>query len=684
MSEQQQRRVRFYRQDDGSSSSESRLEATHCPSMEGTAGVDQTINIPTPPGGGSLDRMAAMRNALIPTPPGTATAPHMDRMEAMHRATIPTPPADSPAPRMDRLNSGHAQCGHPLPPVVSTALPSQPPPINNLERMRMAAIPIPPSMVPAPNMDRLERMRNAAIPHPPLSPINNLERMRMVAIPTPPSTVPAPNMDRLERMRNAAIPLPPSSSMEMVDARPQPSSNIGYPQQSTSTEVADSQRQPCTITGEDINQGEEPDRGRTLDFGTPDRGQIRDLLLNAVAGDMPTPDERQALEQAGLATSDADDNFLRVLHTFKSRHGAGFPSSNIPYDMDLDRHIVRAMRRISADIRQLVRSRVQHVEAGQYTVDMIDLLEVSRHPHVGYSLEPYTGGPPYPSRQSAIEMAIVYLGCRIECAVIHLLGMPRPSDWPAEWYGNLRLDMEELDHLILVTISRESFSPLLPACYHAYLRCKEDQARFQDEVQQIPLGAFRMIDQISHFIPNWTPRSPNKYAGFVFPWWVDRSPQYHSDFQQMRGARIFPITHEYFQRLSMGDRIDEWMEEKVSAYMIVARSAAGRTYGVKYIMEFQLTDVIWKTYLYLPAAVHLPPVGSEPPGQKHTYEGGSPRVFPREAHEIRTFHPPIPMFHFVLGQILTAAIPQGGSSGAVPMSPTHRLRKDESLTPRPC
>ncbi|KAI6167871.1 hypothetical protein EDD17DRAFT_1504048 [Pisolithus thermaeus] len=592
MSEQQQRRVRFYHQvdivpisprkpsrpyspspaDDGSSSSESRSEATHCPSMEGTAGVDQTVNIPTPPGGGSLDRMAAMRNALIPTPPGTVTAPHMDRMEAilvaMHNATIPPPPACTPPAQTDRI-AAMRNVAIPLPPVVSAALPSQPPPINNLERMRMAAIPVPPSAVPAPNMDRLERMRNAAIPHPPSSPINNLERMRMVAIPTPPSAAPAPNMDRLERMRNAAIPLPPSSSMEMVDARPQPSSNIGYPQQSTSTEVADSQRQPCTITGEDINQGEEPDRGRTLDFGTPDRGQIRDLLLNAVAGSCYCIfDYEICLHQMSVKLWNRRDwlhqmrmtIFCCVLHTFKSRHGAGFPSSNIPYDTDLDGHIVQAMRRISADIRQLVRSRVQHVEAGQYTVDMIDLLEVSRHPHVGYSLEPYTG----------------------------------------EWYGNLRLDMEELDHLILVTISRESFSPLLPACYHAYLRCKEDQARFQDEVRQIPLGAFRMIDQISHFIPNWTPRSPNKYAGFVFPWWVDRSPQYHSDFQQMRGTRIFPIAHEYFQRLSMGDRIDEWMEEKVSAYMITARSAAGRTYGVKYIMEFQLTD--YARHARLPSA----------------------------------------------------------------------------------
>ncbi|KAI6107922.1 hypothetical protein F5141DRAFT_1064219 [Pisolithus sp. B1] len=169
-----------------------------------------------------------------------------------------------------------------------------------------------------------------------------------------------------------------------------------------------------------------------------------------------------------------------------------------------------------------------------------------------------------------------------------------------------------------------------------------------------------------------------------------QSPQYHAEFQQMRGARIFPIAHEYFQWLPMGDQIDEWMEENVSAYMIVARSAAGQTYGVKYIMEFQLTDVHfatcikWKTYLYLPAAVHPPPVKSEPPGQKHTYEGGSPRVFPREVHEIQTFDPPIPAFHFVLNQISTVVIPQGGSSAAVPMSPKHRLRKDESLTPHPC
>ncbi|KAI6103452.1 hypothetical protein F5141DRAFT_1065263 [Pisolithus sp. B1] len=468
MSEQQQQRVHFYHQDDGSSSSESRSEAPHCPSMEGSASMDQSINTPTPPGGGSVDRI------------------WIEWWPSMQSVAIP------------------------LPPVASAALPPQPLPINNLERMKMVVIPIPPSMAPAPNMDQLERMHNAAIPHA------------------------------------------PSSRMEMMDAQPQPSLNTDHPQQSTSTEVTDSQRQPCMITGEDINQGEEPDHGHTVDFG-----------------DMPTLEECQALEWVELAMSDVDDDFLRALHMFKSQHGAGFPPLNIPYDKDLDRHIMQAMQWISADIQHLVRSRVQHVEAGQYTVDMIDLLEVSQHPHVGYSLQPYTGGPPYPSQQSVIEMAIVYLGCCIECVVIHLLegaGSPHTGDCIAGKF------------LSIVS----SMFPGIPVM----------------------------------------PRGP--------------------EFQQMRGTRIFPIAHEYFQhtwplqQLSMGDQIDEWMEEKVSAYMIMVRSVAGWTYGVKYIMEFQLTDVHFATcnpgiVIIVPGLYQnrrLRVVGSEPPGQMHTYKGGSLSMLP--------------------------------------------------------
>ncbi|KAI6102123.1 hypothetical protein F5141DRAFT_1065635 [Pisolithus sp. B1] len=357
MSEQQQQRVHFYHQDS--------QYCTHFPSKTIEALLtfthrqwqfkfrEQIGGTPLPQYGG----MEAMCRATIPTPPAGSPAPCMDRMVAMCNATIPPPPACMPATQTEKMVAMQS-VAIPLPPVTSAALPPQPPPINNLERMKMAVIPIPPSMAP------------------------------------------------------------------------------DHPQQSTSTKVADSQRQACMITGEDINQGEESDRSCTVDFGTPDCRQLQDLLLNAVAGDMPTLEEHQALEQVELATSDADDDFLHVLHMFKSWHGAGFPPLNIPYNKDLNRHIMWAMWWISADIRHLVRSQVQHVEAGQYTVDMIDLLEVSQHPHVGYSLQSYT----------------------------------------REWYEKMCLDMKELDHLILVTISQEHFCPLLPACFHAYLRFQEDQA----------------------------------------------------------------------------------------------------------------------------------------------------------------------------------------------------------------
>ncbi|KAI6019095.1 hypothetical protein EDC04DRAFT_2607615 [Pisolithus marmoratus] len=432
MSEQQQWRVHFYHQ-------ESRSEATYFPSMDASASGDQSVNIPTPTRGGSVDRMVAMHNAIIPTPPGTVTLPDID--------------------------------------IASAASPPQPPPISNLERLKMVAIPNPPSVtLPISN---LERLKMAVIPNPPFAtpPISNLERLKMVVIPNPPSVAPALHMDQLERLHNAMIPHLPSSRIEVTDVQSQPSSltvpafftyrgNVDHPQKSTSIQVMDGHRQPFTIIGNDINQGEEPDCGHTVDFGNPDCGQLWALLLNAIAGDMPTPDEHQALEWAELATSDMDDDFLRMLHTLKSQHGPDFPPSDIPYNKDLDGHIMQALQWIAADIQHLVRSRVQHVQAGQYRVVC--------QPVLGYE----GAGSPHPG-----------------------------------------------DHIM---------------------------GKLQSHVASMFSCIFTMQ------------RGP----GFVFPWWVEGSPQYPVDFQKMRGTRIFPTAHDYFQhtwplqRLSMGDQIDEWMGEK--------------------------------------------------------------------------------------------------------------------------
>ncbi|KIK12716.1 hypothetical protein PISMIDRAFT_18528 [Pisolithus microcarpus 441] len=208
-----------------------------------------------------------------------------------------------------------------------------------------------------------------------------------------------------------------------------------------------------------IEQGDKPDRSCRIDFGDPDRGRLRALFNTGLTGiccyklhfvpiadddhvgDIPTDDERRDLQRAGLASTDTEDDVLHALQEFKSRHLDHPPPAHYPYDKNLDVHIVRAMKRMGADIQQLVKNRVKFMQLGQYTVDMIDLLEVSRYPHVGYDVRPYTGSPAYPSRQSVIEMATIYWGVRIECAVIHLLGMRQVSDWPTQWFYNLCLDL---------------------------------------------------------------------------------------------------------------------------------------------------------------------------------------------------------------------------------------------------
>ncbi|KAI6009293.1 hypothetical protein EDC04DRAFT_2610613 [Pisolithus marmoratus] len=238
-----------------------------------------------------------------------------------------------------------------------------------------------------------------------------------------------------------------------------------------------------------IEQGDEPDHGQSIDFGEPDQGQLWDLFKNGLMGmvplqischalttmimlgDLPTDDEHRDLQHAGLANTDTKDD-------------GSF-----------------ARKRMAADIQQLVINQVKFMQVGQYTMDMIDLLE----------------------------------GLQIECAVIHLLAMLRVSDWPTQWFDNLCLDL--------------------------------------DDIWNIPLGTFQMIDSLDHHIPEWMPRMPNKYAGFIFPWWLHGASKYPTDFQKLRGRRIYPIADEYFQykwpakNSSMGDQIDGWIKGKVHTYM---------------------------------------------------------------------------------------------------------------------
>ncbi|KAI6037846.1 hypothetical protein EDC04DRAFT_2604506 [Pisolithus marmoratus] len=169
--------------------------------------------------------------------------------------------------------------------------------------------------------------------------------------------------------------------------------------------------------------------------------------------------------------------------------------------MKLNCYIVHAKKWIAGDIQDTAKMRVTNMEEGKYIVDMIDLLEVIHHLQKAYNVEPYSTGLHYPCQQSLIEMGIVYMGCCIKCVAIHLLHMVQVSDWPEQWFQNLSMDLKELNNLLLLLVCRQSPPPPLPACYHAYVKWKDDEKAFQNELQQIPMDAFCLLDSINTFIP---------------------------------------------------------------------------------------------------------------------------------------------------------------------------------------
>ncbi|KAI6010388.1 hypothetical protein BKA83DRAFT_4483718 [Pisolithus microcarpus] len=274
---------------------------------------------------------------------------------------------------------------------------------------------------------------------------------------------------------------------------------------------------PSQFEGLQIEQGDEPNCSHRIDFGDPDQAQLQELFMLGLTGPPLSVDECWALERAGLAKADTAEDVLQVLHDFKSQYVGPVSAGNYPYEKTLDLYMLTLKGRES--IKKLsipqpsdnVLRRRERNETGIY------------YPHTAHNIQLYTGGPPYPTQQSAIEMAIIYWGLQIECMVVHLLGLLTPLQ-------------KELDHLILVTVSWHSFTPMLP-----------DKDRFLEEIQNIPPGTFHMIDSLVNYIPDRTSRMPNKYIGFVFPWWLHGSSHYPTDFQQLRGGRIFPIMAEYFQ-----------------------------------------------------------------------------------------------------------------------------------------
>ncbi|KAI5993016.1 hypothetical protein EDD15DRAFT_2196849 [Pisolithus albus] len=574
---------------------------------------------PSPPPETEMeDEYSRLRSAKVPSPPlATHIEPQSAMFERMKIAEPPRPPSPNEntdgsegcdADTFNRLRAARV----PSPPQLSdTEIPER------IEHVRS------PSPGPATESDLFERLRRAKVPSPPSADVDEEEevdwdtfrRLQAARVPSPPEAIseevedersPSPGLaaesDLYERLRSAKVPSPPladddddedvdwdtfrrlqaarvptppepcdiEASQPMEDVRAASPSGSALFERMRMAEVPPAP----TALGKVEGEGEDhADSGWPINFGEPERGQICQFLAKSSTWELPTLDEVADMQRMSLASCGTSDDVLRVLAEFKSRHSVDTAPSNFPPNQQLDRPIFRAMKRIACDICEAAKMRVTRVTEGQYTVDMIDVLEVVRHPHTAYLVEPYCGGPHYPSRQALIEMGILYMGCRIECAAINLLGRADVSEWPEEWFSNISMDLKELDHLVLVSVSRQSPPPPLPACYHAYLRWKDDPNEFQNELRRIPHDSFRLLDSISDFIPNWSPHLPDKYGGFAFPWWLHGASTYYIDFQRLRGAKILESAAEYFQHArplnqpSFTGRLDNMLEDEVGRYM---------------------------------------------------------------------------------------------------------------------
>ncbi|KAI5988674.1 hypothetical protein F5J12DRAFT_786802 [Pisolithus orientalis] len=119
--------------------------------------------------------------------------------------------------------------------------------------------------------------------------------------------------------------------------------------------------------------------------------------------------------------------------------------------------------------------------------------------------------------------------------------------WPAHWFANLVMDLNQLNSLILVMVSHASYTPPLPACYHAHLRHQHDEP--------IPLSTFCIINNISTFVLYWTPHAADPNSGFAFPWWLYHSEEYTVDSQRLQGEGLFSMAWDF---LSWGQQIDHF------------------------------------------------------------------------------------------------------------------------------
>ncbi|KIN93878.1 hypothetical protein M404DRAFT_35628 [Pisolithus tinctorius Marx 270] len=389
------------------------------------------------------------------------------------------------------------------------------------------------------------------------------------------------NMDLLEQLLNAREPSAPpvtDKKLNRMDGSSTPAQDMTM-QVDFLADLQNDMREPTpppldsNVPVESFDLTADEDNGRNhLTFGMPERSEMRDLFKEICNSELPSEQQSLQMEQWGLAPVLRCDQVLRTLHAAVSRFRRNTTPSDMPFDPTLDRHLVHAANAIARELGTAARDQYGAASQGLRLINMLDLMEVIRYPHSTFENcpEPFIASQSHPSRQSVVEMGIVYLACRIEVASVHLKQTANITGWPAHWFANLAMDLNQLNSLILVTVLCASYTPPLPACYHAYLRHQDDEVSFHEQMQLIPLSTFCIIDNISAIIPHWTLHTADPNSSFAFPWWLYRSEEYAADSQRLQGKGLFSVAWVFFKGLwplpeaPIADRLNGHIKEQVN------------------------------------------------------------------------------------------------------------------------
>ncbi|KIO01659.1 hypothetical protein M404DRAFT_28661 [Pisolithus tinctorius Marx 270] len=279
-------------------------------------------------------------------------------------------------------------------------------------------------------------------------------------------------------------------------------------------------------------------------------------LCSAWMGHDLSDEEKREMEVHGFVRPGADHAIYWAVHQLRlTRRPVRYHFPFHPNDQ-FDPAVADAMARTATDFAYVVLRRMDLREEAERSLRQIADLDTFYDPFAAIGLQRFAAQPRYLARQSVMDMIFMYMSCRIDTAVRHLVQLPTVATWPAHWYRNLCIDMSTLDCLIPIAVTQNCYRLLFPTSYMLQHMGGWTEETFRNALSRVPEA--QMSDTCSHvmeLLPQWTPHLQED-GGFVLPWWLTAASNYASDSRVLCSDEVQTIAQRTFgHRTSPPSRI---------------------------------------------------------------------------------------------------------------------------------